>query len=193
MRLLPILFVSASVSGCGLDEVGVLSVRVTLEATEPSELPAELDGLIDLETLHAAAGTAEADVVEGRLTIDATLVDPPEGWVWVPSLTVEHDERAGLPGAHGDDGHGGEDEGPDTLMMTPLAAVGEDSWSAIYVRADLDGKPLGGLRGAMVMLMPEDAAMDGPSLMVLAGEASFDQGAEAPAEPEEEEGHSHGV
>lgn len=195
MRFPVFLMALATLTGCGLDELGVLSVHITLEPTEPDDLPVEVDGLLDPELLHGVSGSTEADVPEGRLTVDAAgLPEPPEGWVWVPVLIVEADERAGLPGAHADDdGHAAEEDGPETVMLPPLVLVGDDQWSTIQVGDTLGDHPLGGLRAGMVMLMTSDQLMDGPTLMVLEGEATFENDNNAGSTPEEEEGHSHGV
>lgn len=195
-------------TACGLDELGVLSVHIQLDAAGPEELPVGLEDL-DPEALHDASGEAEADVHAGLITLDALgLPEPPEGYTYVAMLSFAHGAREGLgdAGAPAEGGHahgarsagegdpaGGHDDGDAmTEVMGALVDVGGGAWSGAFTEADTMGASLGALRSAMVRLAPQEPAPGVESVMVLHGEVELGEDA-ATEPPAEEAGHSHGA
>ena len=186
--------------GCGLDDLGVLSVHVTLASTEPTELPAALDPL-DPETLHGASGEVDADVPEQTVRVDTIeLPDPPEGYGYLVVLSFAHSPIDGLADAaahnsnstHQDEGGHDEGEPLADVVVGRLQPVADEAFSGAFGAADIGGEQLGALRGVAVLLAPDGAATGEGAVTVLAGQADLTvTNAELPAG--EGAGHSHGA
>jgi hypothetical protein len=185
-------------TGCGFEQLGVLSVHITLEPTPVAQLPA---GLVAVEpsAFGEAGGVVDADVPVGIGTVDVSgLPDLQEGFEYVVLLSFASDPREGLPEDGGGDDHGdghahGQDEVAfDTVSVEALRSVGDLEWATVFSEADAPDVSLGALRAAMVMLVPQDAEpMGAEAVMVLSGQVDFttaDGGG-----GDDGHGHSHGV
>ncbi len=209
-RILLAMLAASSTAGCGLDDLGVLSVHVSLEPVLV-EVPAELEDVLDSAAFAAGTGTIHTDVPTGTGTVEAfELPELPEGLYYAPMLQLAEHARSGLPQPGGSAGHAhGLDEGGDaeseddhaeeteaggSVMLSRMQLLEHDDWLTLFGASDLGAFELGAIRGGVIVI----ATNSGPlapgldTLPVLAGEVDF-EGEGSTLSDEEEEGHAHGI
>ncbi len=204
-------------AGCGLDDLGVISVHIVL-APVLVELPDELSEL-DAGAFAAGSGTIHTDVPTGTGSVDAAeLPELPDGFEYVPMLTFAANARAELPATEGSEaghahgvGEGGDDaedtheddaadhadEEGGSVIGPALTFVGHDDWIGLFSTTDVDGFELGALRSGMVMIAAEEGPINEDVMMlpVMGGAVDFTGEGTAASDggEEEEAGHAHGV
>lgn len=191
-RLIPLALLVGS-AGCGLDNLGVRAVEFNLQPALSADLPVDYDRVGAM----MASGHVEADVIEGHGTLTVTgLPTPPPGFDYMATLMFAHEEREGLPGhdaAGADEESHDEEEGLENLSLGVLL-TGDGAGSQGFSADGIDDHVLGGLRAAMIMLMPSGmGGMNGMGGMILFGEVGQDPDAGEGSEPAEGGGHAHGA
>jgi len=187
-------------SACSLEQHGLLSISLSLDAVPLTEVPGDLAEAVDPFELSLSTGNLDIDGVNGLGTLTAELPEPPEGYAYVPVLSLATGSREGLPeveGGHDDGpgdhgGHGEEEASLEMVALDALRAVGDHTYAGAFTDADVTEAGITAIRAAMVMLAPVEGELLGEdSLMLLHGVIDF-TGDES-GSPEEEAGHSHGV
>lgn len=210
MKKLILLLSIAGFSGCGLHDLGVLSVSFDLTAVEVEAAPEGLDVEFP-EAVHEATGTVNVDVHEDDLHIAVHgLPELPEGFAYMAMGSFAEHARGALPGVEEEveagHGHGastfgtaasatasaGEGEHDDeeeltTMTLGELEPGAEDGeWEIELSSGDLGDDEIAAIRAAMVMLVSEM----GDITPLLQGEVGAEDA--SGSESAEGEGHSHG-
>lgn len=174
------------VAACG--PTGVVAIEFELTAVAVTEPPAELAD-VAFGALAVAEGDCAVDVVAdaGRV-IAAGLPALPTGFRYIVELSLMDTVRAGLPGPErpsGDDGHAEEESSHAEPTLAEVRMRDHDEgYEAEFDGGDIGGAPLGGLRGATIMIQSADEAIHVPVMKGTAGASELES---------EEGGHSHGV